>query len=183
MALKALFLDRDGVVNVDKHYVYRIEDFEFVPGIFDVLRDFQIAGYSLIIVTNQSGIGRGLYTEDDFERLTAWMLRRFLAHGVTVSKVYYSPYHPEEAVGRYRRHAWCRKPNPGMLLQAQRELGIAMRESIMVGDKPTDIEAGIRAGIATNIMVAAPDARVACGDGIVIPSIEGLRAYLPQNRS
>jgi D-glycero-D-manno-heptose 1,7-bisphosphate phosphatase len=144
---KALFLDRDGVVNVEKHYVYKTEDFEFMDGIFPLTKTAQDHGYLIVIVTNQSGIGRGYYTEDEFHNLTDWMTDQFLAEGITVEKVYHCPYHPTAGVGEYRQDHACRKPKPGMLLQAERELGLALDESIFIGDKASDMEAGKRAGI------------------------------------
>lgn len=153
MKTKALFLDRDGVINKEKDYLYRIEDFEFIDGVFETLRHFQADGYLLIIVTNQSGIARGYYQESDFLELNEWMLGQFAAQGIGISKVYYSSYHPEYGIGKYKKDTFCRKPNPGMILQAKEEFNIDLAESILVGDKESDIEAGIRAGIKMNILV------------------------------
>ena len=100
---KALFLDRDGVINVDKNYVWRIEDFEFLPDIFELCRAAQTVGLLPIIVTNQAGIGRGYYTEQDFQTLTEWMLAEFSAQGIGIGRVYHCPYHPTEGIGAYRR--------------------------------------------------------------------------------
>ncbi|HQT01250.1 MAG: hypothetical protein B7Y26_03735 [Hydrogenophilales bacterium 16-64-46] len=151
---RALFLDRDGIVNVDRHYVYRPEDFEFVEGIFDLCRDMQALGYAPVVVTNQAGIGRGYYSEADFHRLTDWMLARFGDAGVRVEGVYFCPYHPEHGVGAYRQESACRKPNPGMLLQARDELGVNLADSLLIGDKESDIEAAQRAGVGMSILVA-----------------------------
>lgn len=153
MKNKALFLDRDGVINVDKNYVHKIEDFEFTEGIFEVLKHFQALGYLLIIITNQAGIGRGYYTESQFFTLTNWMINEFKKRGITISKVYYSPYHPQFGIGIYKKDSFCRKPKPGMILIAQKEFNIDLSQSILVGDKETDIEAGINAGIPVNILV------------------------------
>lgn len=153
MKNKALFLDRDGVINVEKNYVHKIEDFEFIDGVFETLRFFQSKGYLLIIITNQAGIGRGYYTEEDFHILNDWMLERFKEEGISITKVYYSPYHPVYGVGEYKKDSLCRKPNPGMILQAKKDFDIDLSQSILVGDKETDIEAGIRAGIDINIIV------------------------------
>ena len=150
---KAVFLDRDGIINVEKRYLYKIEDFEFVDGIFETLLFFQDLGYILIIITNQSGIARGYYSEADFFVLTGWMLREFEKAGVHIAKVYFSPYHPECGIGEYKRESFCRKPNPGMILQAKREFNIDLQHSILIGDQETDIEAGINAGVGTNILV------------------------------
>ena len=92
---KALFLDRDGVINKEKNYLYKIEDFEFIDGVFDTCRYFQDLGYLIIVITNQAGIARGKYTEKDFEILTTWMLKEFEKENITISKVYYCPHHPD----------------------------------------------------------------------------------------
>lgn len=150
---KALFLDRDGVINVEKNYVYKIEDFEFVEGIFEVLKYFQDKGYLLIVITNQAGIGRGYYTEEDFHVLNNWMLEEFKKKEIHITKVYYCPYHPEHGIGEYKRDSLDRKPNSGMILQAQKEFNIDLSASILVGDKESDVEAGLRAGIVSNILI------------------------------
>ena len=150
---RALFLDRDGVVNVDSHYVHRPEDFEFMDGIFELCRIGQEQGYTPVIITNQAGIGRGYYSEVDFHALTTWMLARFSEEDVQIGGVYYCPFHPEHGLGQYRRESDCRKPNPGMILQAQQELGMDLASSILVGDKESDIEAAMRAGVGMNILI------------------------------
>lgn len=150
---KALFLDRDGVINVEKNYVYKIEEFEFIEGVFDTLKYFQQKGYLLIIITNQAGIARGYYTEEDFHILNNWLMQQFEKQGVHISKVYYSPYHPVQGVGKYKKDSSCRKPNPGMLFQAQKEFDIDFTQSILVGDKESDIEAGINAGVGILCLV------------------------------
>lgn len=151
---KAVFLDRDGVINKDKGYVHAIKDFEFIEGIFELLRGFQDKGYSLIVITNQAGIGRGYYTEGDFDRLNRWMLSQLKERNIDIEKVYYSPYHPEHGKDKYKKMTYCRKPNPGMILKAKEELKIDLSKSILIGDKETDIEAGIRAGVYMNILVS-----------------------------
>ena len=144
---KALFLDRDGVINVEKNYVYRIEDFEFMPGIFDLCATAQDLGFRLVVITNQAGIGRGYYGESDFELLTDWMQARFQDQGVQIDRVYHCPYHPTAGIGEYRRESFDRKPNPGMILQAQRDLGLDLEQSVLIGDKDSDIEAGRVVGV------------------------------------
>ena len=143
---KAVFLDRDGVVNVEKNYVYKIEDFEFMPGIFDVCKKYQQEGYLLFIITNQAGIARGYYTEEQFRILTDFMIKQFEKQGILIKKVYFCPHHPD-----FTGECECRKPNPGMILQAAKEFDIDLSESILIGDKESDIEAGERAGIKMNI--------------------------------
>jgi len=139
---KALFLDRDGVINIDHGYVSQIEDFEFVDGILDFIKEAQARGYLLVIVTNQSGIGRGYYTSEDFERLTAWMLEKMRQAGITIDRehVFHCPHDPDEGCD-------CRKPMPGMLIEAAKRFEIDLKNSWMIGDKPSDIEAGKRAGV------------------------------------
>lgn len=139
---KALFLDRDGVINVEKEYLYKQEDFEFIEGVFDLCRYFAHKGYLLFVVTNQSGIAREYYTEEDFEKLTTWMLGEFEKEGITLSHVYHCPHYP-----KISGECSCRKPKPGMLLEAKEAFDLDMANSIMVGDKERDIEAGLNAGL------------------------------------
>ena len=150
MPQSALFLDRDGVINVDHDYVHKIEDFDFVPGIFDLTRfAADELGWPIVVVTNQSGIGRGLFDEAAFARITEWMLARFETAGTPLARVYHCPYHPEHGLGAYRQdHPW-RKPKPGMLLQAAADLDIDLARSVMIGDRPQDMEAGRRPGKRT----------------------------------
>ncbi len=140
---KALFLDRDGVINVEKDYLYKIEDFEFIDGIFELCRHYKELEYLIFVVTNQSGIARGYYTEEDFTKLSSWMCKEFLKHDIKIEKVYHCPHHPDFSV-----QCSCRKPKPGMLLNAKDEFGIDMSNSIIVGDKERDIEAGLNAGLS-----------------------------------
>ena len=139
---KALFLDRDGVVNVEKEYLYKIEDFEFIDGIFELCKHYQDLGYLIFIVTNQSGISRGFYSEDDFLKLTQWMVTEFAKKGVEITKVYHCPHHPQ-----YSGACECRKPKPGMLLEAAKEYDLDLTNSLIIGDKERDIEAGLNAGL------------------------------------
>ncbi len=139
---KALFLDRDGVINVEKEYLYKIEEFEFIEGIIELCDCFQKLDYIIIVVTNQSGIARKYYTEKDFLMLTTWMKSTFAESGIFITSVYFCPHHPDIS-GKCK----CRKPNPGMLLQAQADYNIDLSASIIIGDKERDIEAGINAGL------------------------------------
>ncbi len=139
---KAVFLDRDGIINIDKSYVYKIEDFEFNEGVFEVLRYLKRLGYLLFIVTNQSGIGRGYYSESDFLKLTNWMLDEFKFQGIDIQRVYYCPHSPES-------NCLCRKPKIGMFEKAFSEYSIDKKNSWMIGDKPSDIKAGKKAGLST----------------------------------
>lgn len=155
---RAAFLDRDGVINLDRGYVSRREDFEFVAGSLEAARNLHDMGYLLVVVTNQSGIGRGLYTEADFDALTAWMRGEFRAAGAPLAGVYHCPHHPSEAFGAYRHACDCRKPAPGMLLAAARDLGINLAASAMFGDKASDLEAARAAGVPLRILLGT-DAR------------------------
>lgn len=147
---KALFLDRDGVVNVEKNYLHKIEDFELVDGIVEVCRTYQERGYRILIVTNQSGISRGYYTEDDFALLSGWMVEYFKRFGVTISRIYHCPHH--ESIDGICE---CRKPEPGMFLQAQKEYKLDMPYSVMIGDNERDIEASLKAGVGENILLSS----------------------------
>jgi len=151
MTKAALFLDRDGVINVEKNYVYRIEDFEFMPGIFDLCLAARDAGLLPIVVTNQAGIGRGYYTEDDFQRITAWMLEEFRSRGIDIGRVYHCPFHPTAGVGEYRRESFDRKPNPGMILKARDDFDLDLAHCVLLGDKDSDLEAGRAAGVGHNV--------------------------------
>jgi len=142
---KALFIDRDGVINVDKVHVFLKEDFEFTPGIFDLCRSYQDKGFLIIVITNQAGIAKGIYTEDDFLKLTDWMTREFKKKGITISKVYYCPHHPD-----FTGPCECRKPKPGMILKAKKEFDLDLSESVLIGDKESDLQAGRNAGIPEN---------------------------------
>jgi len=146
MVNKAIFLDRDGVINVDKGYVYRIEDFEFTKGAIKALKYFQSLGYLLIVVTNQSGIGRGYYTLKDFKKLTEWMKNRLKADGIEIKEVYFCPHAPDAGCD-------CRKPAPGMIEKAARDFDIDLKKSWMIGDKISDIEAAKKAGIINTILI------------------------------
>lgn len=135
---KAVFLDRDGTINVEKHYLHRIEDFEFLPGVIEGLRMLQGAGFLLIIVTNQSGIGRGYYTEADFRKLNQWMLDTLDQRGIRIDDVYYCPHLPDAAVAAYRCECDCRKPALGMYRRAAAEHQITFNGSYAIGDKLRD---------------------------------------------
>lgn len=138
MSNRAVFLDRDGTINVEKHYLHKIEDFEFLPEAVDALRILQDAGYLLIIVTNQSGIGRGYYTIEDFLTLNEWMLKELEKNEVHISKVYYCPHIPNALVKEYRKSCTCRKPALGMYNRAIEEFNIDLNHSYAIGDKLRD---------------------------------------------
>lgn len=150
----ALFLDRDGVINVEKHYVHRIADFDFMDGIFALCQAALARGMAIVVVTNQAGIGRGYYSEQQFHVLSEWMCAQFAAQGVALDKVYFCPYHPQHGVGAYRAESFDRKPNPGMLLRAQAELGLDLARSVLIGDNITDIQAARAAGVGRALLLA-----------------------------
>ena len=149
---KCLFLDRDGVINEDQGYTYKIEPFVFKEGIFDLCRKYLEEGFVIIIVTNQSGIGRGYYTEEDFHKLTNWMKGRFLEEKIAITEVFYCPHHVD-GIGKYKKDCHDRKPNPGMILRAAKKYNIDLKQSVLIGDKETDIEAARRAGVGKTIFV------------------------------
>ena len=150
---RAAFIDRDGVINEERDYVCRIEDFRLLPGVIEGLAQLREAGYVLVVVTNQSGIGRGLYTETDYKHLTQHMQQQLAVHGVELDAVYHCPHHPTAGIGEYRRACTCRKPQPGMLMSAARELGLSLPDSVLIGDKASDIEAGRGAGVGYCVLV------------------------------
>lgn len=153
MSSKVAFLDRDGVINIDHAYVHKPEEFEFIDGVLEGCAKLVSEGFKLVIVTNQSGIGRGYYTEEDFQRLTDWMKGVFRDANAPISAVYFCPHHPEKALEAYRCECDCRKPQPGMLLTAQKDLDIDMTQSVMFGDKRGDMQAALAAGVTTRILV------------------------------
>lgn len=155
MINKALFLDRDGIINIDHGYVYQSENFEFVDGIFSLCQLAQEKGYQLIVITNQSGIGRGKYTIEQFEHLTQWMKQQFNSKGIEINAVYYCPHHPTKANNEYLIKCNCRKPAPGMILQAAQEHNIDLSKSIFVGDKVSDMQAAQAAGINNRVLLAS----------------------------
>ncbi|WP_298704498.1 HAD family hydrolase [uncultured Veillonella sp.] len=144
---KVIFLDRDGVINVDVNYLYRIEDLSFMPGAKEALALAVKAGYDLIVVTNQSGVARGYYTEADVRTLHQHMGKELAAVGAPILKFYYCPHHKDGVISEYTKTCTCRKPKPGMILDACNEYDIDLKSSFLIGDKPSDIEAAEAAGI------------------------------------
>ncbi|GAC14221.1 D-glycero-beta-D-manno-heptose 1,7-bisphosphate 7-phosphatase [Aliiglaciecola lipolytica] len=148
MTVKALFLDRDGVINVDHGYASKPEQIDFIDEIFTLCRRFQKQGYLILVVTNQSGIGRGYYTEEDFLQLSDWMTVTFKRQGIQLTEFFYCPHHPSEAIGEYLQECDCRKPAPGMLMQARKKYQVDMAASFMIGDNLSDMLAAASAGVA-----------------------------------
>nr|WP_233169407.1 D-glycero-beta-D-manno-heptose 1,7-bisphosphate 7-phosphatase [Serratia sp. ASV30] len=149
----AIFLDRDGTINIDHGYVHEIDDFQFIDGVIDACRELKNMGFALVLVTNQSGIARGKFSEDQFMRLTEWMDWSMADRDVDLDGIYFCPHHPEAVIEEYRQVCDCRKPQPGMLLQAQKELNIDLAASYMVGDKIEDMQAAAAAGVGTKVLV------------------------------
>jgi len=149
---RAVFLDRDGTINVEKDYLSRVEDFVFIPGAPQAIRALKEAGFLVIVVTNQSGVARGYYGAAEVERLHNHIQTTLAGYGTTIDAYYYCPHHPLEGVGQYRVDCDCRKGRPGMLLRAAREHDIDLTRSYMIGDKAADAEAGQAAG-CTPILV------------------------------
>ena len=149
---KAIFLDRDGTLNIDHGYVHEIDNFKFIDGTIDALRELKKMGYMLVLVTNQSGIARSYFSEEQFLQLTEWMDWSLAEQDVDLDGIYYCPHHPE-GKGEYKEDCDCRKPKSGMLLQAIKELKIDPTQSIMVGDKVEDLKAGIGAKVKMNVLV------------------------------
>ena len=170
----ALFLDRDGVINVDHGYVFKQEDFEFVPGIFELCRVARGRGYAVLVVTNQAGIGRGFYTEQDFHALTAWMCEVFAREGAAIDKVYFCPTHPVHGLGAYKVDSPMRKPGPGMILQAADEYGLDLARCVLVGDKESDLQAGVAAGVGCSVLYLARPG-FPSGDTGLGPTVSDLR--------
>lgn len=150
---KALLLDRDGIINIDMGYVYKRKDFKFVDGIFEVCKYYQNQDYLIFIVTNQAGIARGYYTEDDFHVLTNWMISEFFKNDIKIQEVFYCPHHPTEGKNDYLQNCLCRKPKAKMLLDIQSKYKISLKNSILIGDKKSDKQSGINAGVDTNILI------------------------------
>jgi len=143
---RAVFLDRDGTINVEKDYLHRTEEFRFIPGAPEAISLLNRAGFLVIVVTNQSGIARGYFDEAAVERLHRFMDGELDRQGARVDAYYICPHHPHHGVGEYRRECGCRKPLPGMLLQAADDFGIDLAASFIIGDKIADAEAGLAAG-------------------------------------
>ena len=172
MLQRALFIDRDGIVNVDHGYVSQIHDFEFSDGIFDLMRLFRDAGFWLFIITNQSGIGRGYYTKETFHSLTEWMLERLLKEGISIKEVYYCPHTPDEK-------CYCRKPSTGMIEEALSTYPIDLKNSWMIGDKESDILLAENAGIGNSIYIGEKTLQKAT---LSFPSVKACSKYFQANQ-
>jgi D-glycero-D-manno-heptose 1,7-bisphosphate phosphatase len=145
----AIFLDRDGTLNEDLGFTHRPADLRLLPRVVEGLQRLAALGFRLVIVTNQSGIARGHFSQADMDEFNDALRARLTEHGIDIAAIYFSPYHPTEGVGCYRRDSDCRKPKPGMLLAAARELGLDLAVSVAIGDKKSDVAAGKAAGCRT----------------------------------
>jgi len=152
---KALFLDRDGVINIDYGYVHKIEDFTFIEEIFEICLKAQQSGYMIFIITNQGGIARGYYKISDFEKLTHWMEEEFKKRGITITKTYYCPFYEGGVVEEFSKPSFDRKPSPGMFLKAKEEFDIDLSQSLLIGDTETDIIAAKNAGLKESYLMAS----------------------------
>jgi D-glycero-D-manno-heptose 1,7-bisphosphate phosphatase len=178
MSQRALFLDRDGVVNHEVGYLYRAEDVRFVDGIFSLCQAAQELGYRLVIVTNQSGIARGYYTTDQFEELMDWMRAEFSRHGIRLDGVYHCPYHPEHGIGEYKREHEDRKPQPGMLRRAARDHGLELSQSVMIGDRCSDVAAANAGGLRQAFLLSGTESGT-CGEEFVpVASLKEVEQWL-----
>jgi D,D-heptose 1,7-bisphosphate phosphatase len=144
---KCVFLDRDGNINIEKDYLYKVDDFEFEPGALEAIKIFKELGYLVVVVTNQSGVARGYYTEEDVQILHSFLQKKSLEAGGGVDAFYYCPHHPEKGLGDYNKKCDCRKPGPGMFLEAKQDLDIDFNKSLVVGDKLSDVNAGENLGM------------------------------------
>lgn len=174
---KAIFLDRDGTLNVDHGYVHEIDQFHFIDGSIEALKQLKEMGYLLVLVTNQSGIARGYFSEAQFLQLTEWMDWSLADRGVDLDGIYYCPHHIE-GKGEYKQECDCRKPKSGMLLQAIKELNIDPQQSVMVGDKLEDLLAGKGANIKKNILVRTGKPLTEGAEGIADHVLDSI-AQLP----
>jgi D-glycero-D-manno-heptose 1,7-bisphosphate phosphatase len=175
---RGLFLDRDGVINVETNYLYLIEHARFMPGIFELCRTAQHMGYRLIVVTNQAGIGRGIHTEQQYFDLMDWMRGEFAREGVTLDAVYHCPFHPEAELAEYRRESLDRKPGPGMILRGAAEFSLDLAASIMVGDRCSDIAAANAAGVGKAFLIDGTEPGPCDGSYEMVQTLEAVREWL-----
>ncbi|WP_028863488.1 D-glycero-beta-D-manno-heptose 1,7-bisphosphate 7-phosphatase [Psychromonas aquimarina] len=177
---RAVFLDRDGVINIDNGYVAEVDDFEFIEGVIEACQKLKEKGYLLVVITNQSGIARGYFSEEQFHTLTEWMDWSLADRGVDLDGIYYCPHHAEKGIGEFKVDCDCRKPKPGMLLSAVKELNIDVSNSLLVGDKVSDIQAGIAAGVKTNYLVKTGKEITAEGRELATAVFDDLAAVVEQ---
>lgn len=150
---KVVFLDRDGTINKEVNYLYKIDEFEFISGAIDAIKIFHKLGYKVIVITNQAGIARGFYEEKDVLTLHNYIDGRLKEYNTYIDAYYYCPHHPEGTIEKYSVRCICRKPNIGMIEQAKKDYNIELSESIFIGDKESDIRAGKNAKVGKTILV------------------------------
>ncbi len=177
----ALFLDRDGVINHEIGYLHRPEDVRWVMGIFSLARTARALGYKLVVVTNQAGIARGLYTTAEFESLMRWMGAAFEAEGAPLDAVYHCPYHPEHGLGEWKREHEDRKPSPGMLLRAARDLQLDLSRSLLVGDRCSDVAAANAAGLRQAFLLHGTETRDCPGQAMRIGALTKVEQWIRAN--
>lgn len=178
MTRRALFLDRDGVVNEEVGYLHRSDEVRFVDGIFSLCRTAAGMGYRLIVVTNQAGIARGYYSETDFELLMEFMRQELRAEGVELDAVYYCPFHPEHGVGKYKQEHEDRKPGTGMLRRGARDFGVELSESVLVGDRCSDVGAANAAGLRQAFLIRGTEAVPCGGEHLMVESLAEVERWL-----
>jgi D-glycero-D-manno-heptose 1,7-bisphosphate phosphatase len=178
MSGRALFMDRDGVVNEEVGYLHQTDEVRFVDGIFSLCRTAAGLGYRLIVVTNQAGIARGYYSEADFDALMEFMRGELRAEGVELDAVYYCPFHPEHGVGKYKQEHEDRKPGTGMLRRGAREFGVDLSESVMVGDRCSDVGAANAAGLRQMFLIGGTEAAACGGEYVMVESLAEVERWL-----
>lgn len=151
--MKVVFLDRDGVINKEINYLHKISDFEYTYKCIQALSNIVSAGYEIIVITNQAGIARGIFTESDYNKLTKFYTQDLYSHGINILDVFYCPHHVDGVVSKYKIDCNCRKPKPGMLLEAIEKYSVDTHNSYLIGDKLSDVEAGKAAGISSLALV------------------------------
>jgi len=178
---RGLFLDRDGVINEEVGYLVHPQDVRFVPGIFSLCRTAHRLGYQILVITNQSGIARGYYSEADFQRLMEWMQAEFVREGASLDAVYHCPFHPEHGVGEYRREHEDRKPGTGMLRRGARDLNLSLEQSVLVGDRCSDVAAANTAGLRQAFLLGTTETISCKGSFQPISSLEDVERWLLQH--
>lgn len=168
MSIKTIFLDRDGVINKDNNYVFKINDFEFIEGIFNVCSYFLDLGYEIIIITNQSGISRGYFDENQYKILTEWMITQFKKNQIKILDIFHCPHGPKS-------NCICRKPKAGMLIDAQNKYSIDMKKSWMIGDSERDIEAAVNAKLTNTILFNELQPPIESQASYIVNSLEKIK--------
>src|SRR6201994_3569081 len=181
MTKRALFLDRDGVVNEEVGYLHRADEVRFVDGIFSLCRTAIKLGYKLIVVTNQAGIARGYYSEADFEALMDFIRKELRAEGIELDAVYYCPFHPEHGVGKYKQEHEDRKPGTGMLRRGAREFGVDLSESVLVGDRCSDVGAANAAGLWQMFLIGGTEVDGCGGEYLRVEALAEVERWLVEH--